>query len=1152
MSIRNYGLITSLDELNEYIERIHDNVFAFDIETGYHGPDREKGAVHPETAILAGISFTASTDWARYVPLGHDNGENLDNKLVAAIFWDLLQTGLGVAHNCFAGETTFLTRDGLRRLRDCAGQGLVEVWTATGWASAEVKSFGKAPVRDVVLVPYNRSRSNTRRTYQATDNHRWQVERIGWRHRERVWVPVPGLVRTDELRPGDKLRALAPDLKPDTYSDAFRHGLIFADGSLTSGRRTSSGRWIHQLRLCGWKSVYSDRFPKVSYPLSAHGDPVISSYHSDINLKELPPGDSSPQYLADFIAGWAALDGTEVSSRPDRTRIVCTAKERDVAWLEEHAAQAGWWVTGSNRAWCTGFSGGAWSYSVTLSHHHDMAWTVKSVSPPSQEEREVYCAVVPGVERFTLGCGVETANCTFELQHLAKWFRAHLTDDPVRGAAVRSSDGYFPVRSDTLVEAYLKADFERFGLKPLTALMFDRTGRPVEQSRYLARMDQLAEINRIKDPEERKQQLAQFDGHLMTELYELFPGLEVGKRKYLRFNVLDLTPQVIEYACEDSVWCLAIHRQYHPQVKDRLLYKVEMAIVQHVLHGMEDEGIVYDWALMRRTADELRAFRDKFNAEIMAELTAMVGQPVAVNLASPPQIADILYTKLGYRTSVYTDKTRDLPPEQRKMSTGKIALERLAQQYPVVQKIRQWKQITRLLGTYLDQYEKKFNYADDGRAHPNHLSCFVITGRFAHADPPYAGSPKKYHYDSAAGRAAHAAGEEPPPGTCFKFNFRDVIMAPPEHYILGFDLSQAELRAIAGEAQETALLEAFANGDDVHRVTASLMLGIPLDQVTEDQRAVGKMLNFALLYGMSTKGLADRLGIPIEEAQSLMDKYFAGLPNIAAYMAKQVQHGQTYGYVMSKFGRKLPIWEYRSEKRWIYQKGDRACVNYPIQGAATGDYMKMAMVRAVSAIKSAGLEDKMKLVMNIHDALEFYVHRDVNPQDAINVLRPAVVFPIPGWPEMKADWHIAKRWGSPTEITFDADGTMIVKGEAVEELLAPGLEEDEDGDVVEILPEVDPEVLHEAAKPDSGRQVVITLNALPEGASWRQFMDLARQSPGINTVQVVTPQGAVTLPFTCSIRPDHLGMIARVLGHSVLSVEYLVDAVERLADDVLF
>lgn len=818
MSIKNYGLITSIEELRDIIEQITGNVFGFDIETGYEGDDREKAAVRPELAIIAGISFTDSPTWARYVPLGHDDADNLDNRQAAQLFWDLLATGKGVAHNAL-----------------------------------------------------------------------------------------------------------------------------------------------------------------------------------------------------------------------------------------------------------------------------------------------------------------------FELKMLARWFMKFLADDETRGEQVRASNGYFTVYSDTLVEAYLMADFQRFALKPLTLHMFHKDGTPAHPSEYASRIAEIARITKEhKDKKERKAALLRFDGHIMTELAELFPDLPANRLKFLRFNTLPLDARTVEYACEDSAWCLAIHEHYHRQVKDKLLYKVEMAIIQDVLPAMEDEGLVFDWLMMSRTATFLHEFRDRYNAEIMAELSQLCGEPVAVNLASAAQLSKILFEKLGYRTNVYTTGTRDLPMDERKMSTGKIALERLAQEYPVVQKIREWRKMTKLLASYLDTYEKQYDYAPDGRVHSSLLSCFVITGRFASAEPNVQQLPKKYHYDLQEGREAHAAGLEPPVGTCFKFNFRDVVAAPPDHYILGFDLSQAELRAVAGEAGETALLEAFNRGDDVHRLTAALMLDLDLDDVTDEHRDLGKTYNFALLYGMSTKGLADRLGIPVEQAQVLMDKYFAGLPAIAAYMSKQIEQGKNYGYVTSRFGRKLPIWEYRSDNPYIYSKGDRACVNYPIQGAATGDLMKIMMVRIHHAIRKANLADKVKMVMNIHDALEFYVHKDLEPKDVYDVLRPAIIFPIPGWPEMRADWHLARRWGSPIELEETASGDLVVKGSQIKEA-GPEIEIDENGDEVEVLPEVDPEVLAQAAA-GPGRVAILTLMAMPTDMDWARFVSLVRATPGNHQIHVITPEGDVTLPYTTALTPQSWDQITGILG----------------------
>ena len=713
-------------------------------------------------------------------------------------------------------------------------------------------------------------------------------------------------------------------------------------------------------------------------------------------------------------------------------------------------------------------------------------------------------------------------NAAFELRHLSRWFRDTLGDHPTLGAAVRAANGYFPVRSDTQVEAYLAADYPFFGLKPLVAELF---------------------------------------GHTMTELHELFDDLPVNRRKYLRFNVLDPSdPRVMEYACEDSAWCLALHQHYHPRVSAMGLYPVEHLIATACVPEMEDVGVRYDWPMLRRAAEQLRGFRDRFNAEIMTELSTMAGATVAINLGSPPQIGKILYTTLGMRTSVYTAGSRDKPRSERKMSTGKTALTSLANTHPVVKKILQWKEMTRLLGTYLDKYETLYGYAADGHTHPHHMSAVVITGRFAVSDPPYQASPKKYHYDLDAARAAHEQHREahgkdcrceqfpPPPGTCFTFNFRDAVTAPPEHYLLGFDLSQAELRAIAGEAKEEALLRAFATGQDVHALTAALMLRIAIEQVGRDERDIGKTMNFALLYGLSIKSLADRLGITVEEATALHEKYFAAYPAIAAWRDKQIRHGRAHGYVTSRFGRKLPIWDYRSAdepgiaahvRRARMESGDRTCVNYPIQGAATGDMVKIGMVRARAALRAAGLHDRVHMVMNIHDALEFYVHRSITPQQVITVLQPAVIFEVPGWPAMAADWHMAKRWGSPVELTVADDGVVSVRGGPPIAEPAPAVVLDEDtGEQVETLPEVDPEILRHAVDQLRPAGVVIALTDMPTDTGYRAFRAWLTELPGAHPVTLRTPQGDLELHGApgYGVQPEHTGAISGFLGPVTISL----------------
>jgi len=688
-------------------------------------------------------------------------------------------------------------------------------------------------------------------------------------------------------------------------------------------------------------------------------------------------------------------------------------------------------------------------------------------------------------------------NAGFELRNMSRFFREQLWDDPIFGEAVRKTNGYFKVRSDTWIESFLVGEEKAHGLKALVESLF---------------------------------------GHKMIKIEELF-DLPANKMNTLRFNELELEPKVIDYACEDALWCLAVHELYHPMVVDKFLYKVDMELM-YVLCDMEDFGLKFDWELFRKTREQAESFVEKINAEIQEDLSEMVGEPVNINLGSSPQLANILYNKLGMSTTRYTKGSKD--SDEKKMSTDAIALEALSRQYPVVKKIHEWKGLKKLLTSYLVKYEKEYGYAPDGRVHPGLNQAFVVTGRFSASDPNYQQAPKDgiEEFVDENGVLNRKNGEktgrtfshwyELRSGETFKFNFRDAIIAPDDYYILGFDLSQAELRAIAGEAGEKALLDAFESGVDVHSATAALMLRKDISEVTKEDRAIGKTCNFALLYGMGAKSLADRLAISVEEAEELFAMYFSAYSNIKVWVDRQIEFGRKHHYVLTRFGRKCPIWAYESDKHWIRSGGDRNAFNYPIQGAATGDYPRIAMVRAHKAIAAAGLADKIKLVMNVHDALEFYVHRSIDLKTAINIIRPAVVFPIDGWPNMVADWHIGQKWGSVKDIILKDDGSIwIKKGE----MLAPP----DDEPVIEPLatpeePETEisePEVF-EPVSSDSA--LVVELDHMPELESYKRFVALLKANPGSTKVSLKTPEGDVELPLGTSLGAAAQAKISLALG----------------------
>lgn len=577
---------------------------------------------------------------------------------------------------------------------------------------------------------------------------------------------------------------------------------------------------------------------------------------------------------------------------------------------------------------------------------------------------------VENVKRFAIllakllasGKGI-AHNALFELRHLASFFRTHLSEEERLECGLQRN-GYFPIFSDSMVEMFSMGIFREMGLKPGTLEVF---------------------------------------GHRMTEFSDLFPDATSKQAKAQRFNTLDLSARTVSYACEDAAWCLALSRKHYPLVKNYLMYKVDMRIIS-ILAKMEDRGIAIDWAKMASWDVRAKQFADAMRIEIMQDLSKICKEPIDINLSSSPQVSGVLYDKMGLRTTKLTNTGT--------MSTDAKALAGLAKKHAVVQRILDWREIRKLSGSYLEKYPRDFDYADDGRGHPSHQACAVVSGRFAVSDPAYQQLPKKYHYELNS-------------GPTFEINFRDIVIAAKNRYLIGFDYSQVELRVLAGLSGEPALVKAFSEDVDVHQMTAALMFGVPVEQVTKDQRSIGKTINFSLLYGQGPKGMAERMGISIDEAKAFLQKYFAIYSSVKSWVDRQTKEGVANGRTVSKFGRVHPIWALESDKPAIRANGERLCVNAPVQGGAA-DVMRIAMVRADDALANSPLGSKIDMIMNIHDALVFEVDADVHPQKVVDLIQPAVVFPIQGWPPIRADWEIGLKWGSMKELSLDENNQIVL------------------------------------------------------------------------------------------------------------------------------
>jgi hypothetical protein len=483
-----------------------------------------------------------------------------------------------------------------------------------------------------------------------------------------------------------------------------------------------------------------------------------------------------------------------------------------------------------------------------------------------------------------------------------------------------------------------------------------------------------------------------------------------------------------------------------------------------------------------------------------------------------------------------------------------------------------WARLVKLRTSFLDTYERDYSWAADDRAHPSLLQHGTIGGRFSCEDPNYQQSPKKYHYELRD-------------GTVFDFNFRDVLAAtqpgsrpwwdivleeagcpdvPPEeelgYYFLGFDYSQIELRVMAAEAGETALLEAFASGEDVHSRTAALMLGIAVDQVSDADRGIGKTRNFASVYGQGIRALADQLGLTLDAAREKDAQYNAAYPRMQPYRRRVIARARRDGCVITKFGRRVPLHKIRDENPKIRAKEEMTAGNAAVQGPATGDYVKVAMVRAVRVLKKAGLADKVRLIMNVHDALMFEVRSDVPPIEVIRVLQPAVAYPVtePGepWPEMVAEWHLGRSWGSVKDIHVEGDQIVLGKKDKCERcrVVAPA---------PVAAPEVTPEaraetdrswaerrslhfpwVRHGVPAPEPGppRKVIIVARETPTREQVTKLAELMRALPGQNTVELQIPDGTVPVKFPCGLSPAYEGHVSVILGGA--AVHYDADSVD--------
>ncbi|QWC99975.1 DNA polymerase I [Polynucleobacter paneuropaeus] len=434
------------------------------------------------------------------------------------------------------------------------------------------------------------------------------------------------------------------------------------------------------------------------------------------------------------------------------------------------------------------------------------------------------------------------------------------------------------------------------------------------------------------------------DRHLgmKTIKYEEVCGKGVHQ---IGFDQVDLQTAT-EYAAEDADITLRLHLALWPQIQANpgLLYiyeKIEMPAMR-VLGIMERNGIRIDSALLAKQGQEI----GKRLLALEGEIHQLAGQPF--NIQSPKQIAEILFGQLELPV---IKKTPSGSP-----STDEEVLQKLAEDYPLPARILDYRSLAKLMSTYIEKLPRMAD-PQTGRVHTNFSQAVAVTGRLASSEPNLQNIPVR----TEEGR-----------------RIREAFIPAPGCKLLSADYSQIELRIMAHIAEDANLLEAFATGKDVHQATAAEIFGIPLAEVSSEQRRYAKVINFGLIYGMSAFGLAGNLGIERGAAQNYIAKYFERYPGVAQYMERTRLEARDRGYVETVFGRRLWLPEIKSNgpRR---QGAERAAINAPMQGTAA-DLIKLAMIAVENWIENEQL--KTKMLLQVHDELVFDV-----PLDEIELLQ---------------------------------------------------------------------------------------------------------------------------------------------------------------------
>lgn len=399
---------------------------------------------------------------------------------------------------------------------------------------------------------------------------------------------------------------------------------------------------------------------------------------------------------------------------------------------------------------------------------------------------------------------------------------------------------------------------------------------------------------------------------------------------------------ICDYAAEDADVTLQLDDALRPKVEAagsmKSLADVEEPLVR-VLIDMEREGVRLDTGALKEYGRQL----DRDILALVQDIHKYADP--GLNVDSPAQLGELLFNRLKLNPDAAKRTARG------QFSTDEKTLQKLIDDHPIVRSILDYRACSKLKSTYVDKLPALID--ENGRVHTTYSQAFTETGRISSSDPNLQNIPIRTERGKLIRRAFTARDEN--------------------HVLISADYSQIELRLMAAFSKDAAMLEAFRNGEDIHRDTASRVYNVMPMFVTPEQRARCKMVNFGIIYGISAFGLSQRLHVPRKEAADLIETYFRLYPRIRDYMNAAIEKARRLGYAETVLGRRRTLRDINSRNATARQGAERDAINTPIQGSAA-DLIKVAMVHIDHAIRAAGLRAKM--VLQIHDELVFDVPRD--------------------------------------------------------------------------------------------------------------------------------------------------------------------------------